>query len=104
MQDGALIHTAHIMGRWFADNAIEEVGWPPYSPDLNLIKHVWRHLRNGFNEHPSELEILTSEDEMIKECMMKTLQEDWTALKDELFENLVVLMKKQFEIILKTEN
>ena len=51
-----------------------------------------------------ELEILISEDGMIDKRMMKALQEDWTALKDELFEKLVVLMKKQFKIILKTED
>jgi len=39
------------------------------------IKHVWRHLTEWVNEHHRELEILTSKDDMIKEHMIKALQE-----------------------------
>jgi len=36
--------------------------------------------------------------------MMKTLQEDQTALKYELIEKLVVSMKKQIKTLLKSES
>ena len=103
MQDGASIHTARIIKRWFTDNAIEVVDWPPYSPDLNPIEHVWRHLKEWVNDHHPELDTLTGEDSMIKECMVKALEEGWTALKNELFENLVKLIKRRMNTVIPAE-
>ena len=40
---------------------------------------------------------------MIKECMVKALQESWTALKDELFENLNKSIQKRMKIIIKNK-
>ena len=39
MQDNAPIHTAKIVAKWFKEN-VEVINWPPYSPDLNPIKHA----------------------------------------------------------------
>jgi transposase len=40
MQDNAPIHTTKIVAKWFKENVIEVINWPPYSPDLNPIKHA----------------------------------------------------------------
>ena len=58
------------------------VEWPPYSPDLNPIEHVWRHLKEWVNLHHPELETMTGDDNIIKEAMVEALQEGWAALKD----------------------
>ena len=70
------------------------IDWPPYSPDLNLIEHVWRHLKEWVHKHYPELEALTDSDQIIKERMVEALQEAWTALNDEFLENLVLSMEK----------
>ena len=41
---------------------------------------------------------------MIKECMVKALQEDWDALKDELFEKLAVSIERRIKTVIKAED
>ena len=104
MQDEASIHTAHIIKKWLADNEIEVMNWSFYSSDLNLIKHIWRHLKEWIHEHYSELQTLTDSDQMIKKQMIETLQETWATLNDEFLENLIESMKRQIKTIIKTDD
>jgi len=40
MQDNAPIYTAKKVKQWFKERGIQVTDWPPYSPDLNPIKHA----------------------------------------------------------------
>ena len=103
MQDGASIHTAHIIKRWLADNGIEVVDWPPYSPDLNPIEHVWRHMKEWVHTHYPELEALTGDKDIIKECMVEALQEAWTAINEEFLTKLAESMERRIEAVIKID-
>ncbi len=45
MQDNALIYCANKIKEWFKDIGILLTNWLHYSPALNLIEHVWWHLK-----------------------------------------------------------
>ena len=37
-EDGASIHTSHLMGEYRASTNLPTIQWPAKSPDLNIIK------------------------------------------------------------------
>ena len=43
-QDNAMPHVARICKVFLANNNVQPLGWPPYSPDLSPIEHLWDHL------------------------------------------------------------
>ena len=52
--DNAPIHTTHVVTNWYEehDSELEHIEWPPQSPNLNIIEHLWcvleRQVRNRY--------------------------------------------------------
>ena len=41
MQDNAPAHKSKYAMKWFKDNNIRLLNWPPSSPELNPIENIW---------------------------------------------------------------
>jgi transposase len=55
MQDNAPIHKAHKVRDFFVEMGIKVMDWPPYSPDLNPIKNLWKMLKAEIDRAHTEL-------------------------------------------------
>jgi transposase len=93
MQDNASIHTAGIIKRWFTEQGIVVVEWPPHSPDLNPIEHVWARLKSWVYKHHPELLHLKGDNQEVRKRLFTALQEGWEALLEDYFTKLVKLME-----------
>lgn len=84
MQDNAPIHKSRKVMDWFRDHAIPVIDWPPYSPDLNPIEHIWYHLKKKVLELHPEIETMGGGESALQ-ALERALIEAWELLPDEIF-------------------
>ena len=69
MQDNAPIHKAKKVMEWFNENGIEVIDWPPYSPDLKPIEHVWYVLKKLVYQVNPNIDLVIGSDETVREVL-----------------------------------
>lgn len=95
VQDNDSKHVAKLTKRWFAEENIECMGWPAQSPDMNIIEHVWHHLKvriQARNPPPRNAEQLWS-----------VLQEEWFAIDLEFIRKLYHSIPDRIEALYRAK-
>ncbi len=96
-QDNAPCHKAQIISDWFLehDNEFTWLKWPPQSPDLNPIEHLWdvdeREIRIR-DVQPTNLQQLCD-----------AIMSIWTKISEECFQHLVESMSRIIKPVLKAK-
>lgn len=100
LMDNARIHTAHITLDLLESWGIECLPIPPYSPDLNIIEHVWALLKRKLNEmYPNLADAPKTEEE--KERFIHCAQEAWRAIPQRTVQKLFNSMQRRLRAVRK---
>ena len=99
MQDNASIHCAHAVKDWFTEMEIPLVDWPPYSPDLNPIEHIWWHLKALVLKNQPEIETMGAGEQALK-ALENALIEAWNDPPSSLFEQCADSMPYRVKVVI----
>jgi transposase len=101
MQDNAGIHRRKELVAWLKEKGYKVLEWPPYSPDLNPIEHVWAELKKlVYKLHP-ELYTMEGPEDTVLEKIKVAVYEAWEQISDEFLYNLVDSMYARVEAVKK---
>ena len=103
MQDNAKIHKSHATMKWFRDNGIDLLEFPPYSPDLNPIEQLWFHLKELVNILDPELRDFKAGEEELRERLTSAVQRAWLCISPERIRALVESMDTRINAVIEAE-
>ena len=93
-QDNAPCHKSKFTMNWLNDKGILTIDWPPQSPDLNPIEHLWDFLkRKVAKKNCSSLKCL-------RKCIEKIWKEE---IPDDLIKNLINSIPKRIKACLENK-
>jgi transposase len=94
-QDNDPKHTSRIARRWFEENQIQVLDWPPQSPDLNPIEHLWVHLKRKLSEYDNE------PSGMIE--LWERVEAEWNKIPQQVCMDLIESMPRRIAAVLKAK-
>jgi len=95
-QDNATIHTSRATRAWFAAHPqFVLLPWPPHSPDLNPIEHVWAFMAREWD----------SRNEGTKEELQAHVREIWGVLerRPDIIRSFVSNMRDRLQAVIDTD-
>ncbi len=96
-QDNAPCHKAQIISDWFLehDNEFTLLKWPPQSPDLNPIEHLWDVVEREIHI----MDVQTTNLQQLCDAIMSI----WTKISEECFQHLVESMPRRIKEVPKAK-
>ena len=94
-QDNAPIHTARLAMAWFREQAFTVMEWPPNSPDMNPIEHMWRVLKAALHKQYPDTSLLRGGPEKVRQALEERLKIVWQEIEAEVLVNLVESMGRR---------
>ena len=103
MQDNAPIHTSRLVREWLEENGIDVLKWPPYSPDLNPIEHLWFRLKKLVYSVRPDIEQVSGSAETVREMLYEALKRAWTMIEPEIMDGLVRSMESRVKAVIAAD-
>ncbi len=92
-QDNDPKHTAGLINQFFTKKRIKKLDWPPYSPDLNPIEHLWSEIERKIRTYYIKN----------KEDLKKAISDAWLHIEPEKLRKLVQSMPRRLEQVIKNK-
>lgn len=101
-QDNAPIHRATITSEWLQNHWINILqNWPPYSPDLNPIEHLWPRLKEALYELEDFDQNLEPKKQLQK--MEELLPVAWSRIPSRVFRACLESMPDRLQAVIDAE-
>ena len=94
-QDNDPKHKSRLAMNWFKDNGIELLDWPPQSPDLNPIEHIWDYLKRKLNAYGNPAEGIHE--------LWERVQTEWENIPTDFCYKLIKSMPSRIASVLKVK-
>lgn len=91
-QDGAKSHTAKWTMEWLASHNIKTLPWPPHSPDMNIIEHVWATLKRRVKARKPQ--------PRTEEELWEAVEWEWYHISDEEIKTLYASIPRRVQALI----
>ena len=75
----------------------------PYSLDLNLIEHLWFHLKELVYDHCPDIEKVDGDDDKVRKALLDALFKPWESIDMYCLHDLVWSMERGVKAIIASE-
>lgn len=82
---------------------VDVLEWPPYSPDLNPIKHLWFRLKQLVYEVRPDIEQVGGDADSVQDALWDALERVWHLVDEDLLEKLVDSMPRRVAACIAAE-
>lgn len=93
-QDNDPKHTSAKAKQFFKDLGINVMEWPPQSPDLNPIEHLWSQMKRMLGQYPEPPKGVFELVERIKEV--------WSKIEASQCQTLIESMPRRMQAVIKS--
>ncbi len=100
LQDNAKIHVSIAAREWFESHGIWVQAHPAHSPDLNLIKHVWKAMKAILRKMFPDLHLLKNNQENRARVTEAVKAAQW-AVPQDLIDSLIESMPRRIKAVRK---
>ena len=86
-------HTSRTAKAWIEDHKITVLDWPPNSPDVNPIEHLWGHIKKELVKYPIPPKGVWE--------LWERITEVWNNIEPGICQNLIESTPRRVEAVIK---
>lgn len=94
-QDNDPKHTSKKATKWLEDHNITLLEWPAQSPDINVIEHLWGHIKRELAKYPRAPSGVWE--------LWERVVEVWNNIPPEVCQNLIESIPRRLEAVIKAK-